>query len=100
MRARPQRIEIERGDGPEGPLHAEVDPARMPPDVAGALSRLLDETRAPAPADAPEADEHTYDVVLDYGQRRERLRYDAAELPGDVREVLDSLLEASGSAHS
>ncbi len=101
MRARPQRIEIERGNGPEGqPLRAEVDPARMPSDVAAALSRLLDETRPPAPPDAPEADDQTYDVVLDYGQRRERLRYDAAELPGDVREVLDSLLGATGSAPS
>jgi hypothetical protein len=64
----------------------------MPPDVAAAISRLLDETRPPAPPDAPAADDRTYDVVLDYGERRERLRYDAAELPGDVREVLDSLL--------
>jgi hypothetical protein len=92
VRARPQRIVIERGGGPGGqPLRAEIDPANMPADVAGAISRLLDETRPPAPPDAPEVDD-AYDVVLDYGDRRERLRYDEAELPGDVRAALDSRL--------
>ena len=73
-------------------IHAEIDPANMPPDVAGAISRLLDETRPPVSPDAPEADSTTYDVVLDYGDRRERLRYAETELPGEVRAVLDSLL--------
>jgi hypothetical protein len=101
MRARPQRIRIERGAGPGGqPLRAEIDPAHMPPDVAAALSRLLDEMRPPAPPDAPEVDERTYELVLDYGDRQERLRYDAAELPGDVREVLDSVVASSDNAGS
>jgi hypothetical protein len=94
VRARPERIEIERGGGSgEQALRAVVDPARMSPDVAGAISRLLDELRPPAPPDAPEPDRATYDVVLDYGDRRERLRYADTELPGDVRAVLDSLLD-------
>jgi hypothetical protein len=101
MRVRPQRIRIERSGGPGGVvLHAEIDPARMPPDVAAAVSRLLDETRPPAPPGAPEGHDETYEVVLDYGDRQERLRYDAAELPGDVREVLDSLVGAAGNAGS
>lgn len=86
MRALPERIVIERGE-----LRAEVDPANMPQDVAGAISRLLDETRPPAAPEA-EADEAAYDVVLDYGDHRERLRYGEDELPGDVREALDSRL--------
>jgi hypothetical protein len=94
VRARPQRIVIERGGGPGGEkLHAEIDPANMPADVAGAISRLLDEIRTPAEATAPE-DDTTYDVVLDYGDRSERLRYDEAELPEDVRAALDSRLQA------
>jgi hypothetical protein len=84
---------IERGGGPGGEtLHAEIDPANMPADVSGAISRLLDETRAPAP-DAPPEDETTYDVVLDYGDHSERLRYDEAELPDDVRAALESRLQ-------
>ncbi len=95
MRARPQRIVIERGGGSGGEtLRAEIDPANMPADVAGAISRLLDEARPPAAAGAPE-DESTYDVVLDYGDRSERLRYDEAELDDDVRAVLDSRLHAA-----
>lgn len=96
MRARPQRILLERGGGPGGEaLRAEVDPANVPADVAGAISRLLDETRTPAP-DAPPEDETTYDIVLDYGDRSERLRYDQAELADDVRAALDSRLKAGG----
>ncbi len=95
MRARPQRIVIERGGGPGGEaLRAEIDPANMPADVAGAVSRLLDEGRTPSAAAAPE-DDTTYDVVLDYGDRSERLRYDEAELADHVRAALDSRLEAS-----
>ena len=76
MRARPQRILIERGG-----LRAEVDPA----DVVA----LLDETR-------PRVDDDTaYDVVLDYGDHEERLRYDDEELPGEIREALDTRLEDS-----
>jgi hypothetical protein len=97
VRARPQRIVIERGGGPDRePLRAEIDPANIPADVAGAISRLLDETRSAEPADAPVVDETTYDVVLDYGDRRERLRYDEAELPGEVRDALDARLHAAG----
>jgi hypothetical protein len=73
-------------------LRAEVDPASMPVDVAGAISRLLDELRPPAPPGAPPPDPATYDVVLVYGERSERLRYGEADLPNDVRAVLDSLL--------
>ena len=92
MRARPQRILIERGGGPGGEtLRAEIDPANMPADVAGAISHLLDETHPPAGDTSPE-DESTYDVVLDYGDRSERLRYDEAELADDVRAALDSRL--------
>jgi hypothetical protein len=86
MRARPQRIVIERGG-----LRVEVDPANIPADLAGAISRLLDETR-PTKADN-EAGDTAYDVVLDYGDRSERLRYDEEELPGDIREALDARLE-------
>jgi hypothetical protein len=88
VRARPQRIVIERGG-----LRAEVDPANMPQEVAGALSRLLDEMRPTEEPDAV-AEEAAYDVVLDYGDHRERLRYGEAELPGDVRETLDARLES------
>lgn len=96
MRARPQRIVIERGGGADRqPLRAEIDPANIPQDVAAAISRLLDETRPPAPPDAPQADD-TYDVVLDYGDRSERLRYSEAELPADVRAALDSRLAPGG----
>ena len=65
----------------------------MPADLAGAISRLLDEMHPPAEDKAPE-DESTLDVVLDYGDRSERLRYDEAELPDDVRATLESRLQA------
>ena len=81
MRARPQRILIERGG-----LRAEVDPVNL-----GVIGRLLDETRPPADDDAGDT---SYDVVLDYGDRSERLRYDEAELDDDVRAALDSRLLA------
>lgn len=85
---------IERGGGSGGEaLRTEVDPANMPADVAGAISRLLDETHAPTPEAAP-VDETTYDIVLDYGDRSERLRYDQTELSDDVRAALDSRLKA------
>jgi hypothetical protein len=89
VRARPQRIVIERGG-----LRTEVDPANMPQGIAGAITRLLDELRPPEEPDA-EAEDTAYDVILDYGDRLERLRYHEAELPGEVREALDSCL-ASG----
>ena len=83
---------IERGGGPGGEtLRAELDPANMPADIAGAISRLLDETRTPTADD--EAGDTAYDVVLDYGDHSERLRYDDEELPGDVREALNARLE-------
>ena len=88
MRARPQRIVIERGG-----LRTEVDPVNMPQDVAGAITRLLDEMRPPEEPDA-EAEDTAYYVILDYGDRLERLRYDDTELPGEVREALDSRLES------
>jgi hypothetical protein len=88
MRARPQRIVIERGG-----LRTEVDPANMPQDVAGAITRLLDEMRPSEEPDA-EAEDTAYDLILDYGDRLERLRYDETELPGEVREALDSCLES------
>ena len=95
MRARPQRIVIERGGGPGGEvLRAEIDPANMPADIAGPISRLLDETRSPAADD--EVGDTAYDIVLDYGDHRERLRYDEDDLPGDIREALDARLEAGG----
>jgi hypothetical protein len=78
VRARPQRILIERGG-----LRAEVDPS----DVV----TLLDETRPPV--DDDEARDTAYDVVLDYGDHEERLRYDDEELPGEIREALDARLE-------
>lgn len=65
----------------------------MPADVAGAISQLLDETHTPTEETAPE-DESTYDVVLDYGDHSERLRYDEAELADDVRAALDARLQA------
>jgi hypothetical protein len=78
VRTRPQRIVIERGA-----LRAEVDPA----DVLA----LLDETRPPVDDDKPVAS--AYDVVLDYGDHEERLRFDDEELPADIRETLDERLE-------
>jgi hypothetical protein len=81
VRARPQRIVIERGG-----LRAEVDPVNL-----GAIGRLFDETRPPA--DDDEAGDTSYDVVLDYGDHSERLRYDEEELPTDIREALDARLE-------
>jgi hypothetical protein len=97
VRARPKRIVIERGGGgvDRQPLRAEIDPANIPQDVAAAISRLLDETRPPAPPDAPLAHD-AYDVVLDYGDRSERLRFSEAELPADVRAALDSRLAPGG----
>jgi hypothetical protein len=80
VRARPQRIVIERGG-----LRAEVDPAHV--------ASLLDETRSAADDEAGDA---TYDVVLDYGDHEERLRYDEAELPDHIREVLDTHLKRAG----
>jgi hypothetical protein len=95
MRARPQRIVIERGGGPGGEtLRAEVDPANMPADLAGPISRLLDEARLPVTDD--EAGTTAYDIVLDYGDRHQRLRYDEDELPGDIRVALDAHLKPSG----
>jgi hypothetical protein len=85
VRARPQRIVIERGE-----LRAELDPTNIPPDVAGAISRLLDETRPPTTDDEP--GDAAYDLVLDYGDRQERLRYDEKELPDDIRDSLDARL--------
>jgi hypothetical protein len=78
VRARPQRIVIERAG-----LRAEVDPA----DVVA----LLDETRPPV--DDDKALDSAYDVVLDYGDHEERLRFDDEELPGEIREALDARLE-------
>jgi len=94
MRARPQRIFIERGGGPGGErLRADLDPVSLPPDVAGAITRLLDETHPPTDDDPSDA---AYDLVLDYGDHEERLRYDEEELPRDLREALDACLEAPG----
>jgi hypothetical protein len=91
VRTRPQRILIERGGGPGGEtLRAELDPTSIPPDVAGALTLLLDETRPPT--DNHEAEDTAYDVILDYGDHEERLRYNDDELPGDIREALDARL--------
>ena len=81
MRALPQRILLERGG-----LRAEVDQA----DVVA----LLDETRPPV--DDDEAVDTAYDVVLDYGDHQERLRYDDDELPGHLRETLDARLNRAG----
>jgi hypothetical protein len=81
VRAQPQRIVIERGG-----LRAEVDPA--------VVVALLDETRPPV--DDDEALDTAYDVVLDYGDHEERLRYSDDELPGDVREALDAQLKQAG----
>ena len=61
------------------------------PDVARALDQLLDETRPPV--DDDQADDTAYDVVLDYGDHEERLRYGEDELPGDIREALDARLK-------
>jgi hypothetical protein len=92
VRARPQRIVIERGGGPGGEvLRAEIDPANMPADIAGPISLLLDEMRPPVADD--EASGTAYDIVLDYGDHRQRLRYDEDELPGDVRAALDARLQ-------
>jgi len=81
VRARPQRIVIERGG-----LRAEVDPA--------VVFALLDETR-PA-VDDDKALDSAYDVVLDYGDHEERLRYDEDELPTHIRESLDARLKQPG----
>ena len=78
MRARPQRILLERGG-----LRAEVEPA----DVVA----LLDETRPPV--DDDKALDAAYDIVLDYGDHEERLRYEDEELPVEIREALDARLE-------
>ena len=78
MRARPQRIVIERGG-----LRAEVD--------AAVVVTLLDELRPPVDDDT--ATESAYDVVLDYGDHQQRLRYEDDELPGDIREALDARLK-------
>jgi hypothetical protein len=92
VRARPQRILIERGGGPEGEtLRAEIDPANMPADLSASISRLLDELRPPAEDDEP--GDTAYDIVLDYGDRLERLRYDEDELGDDIRAALDARLE-------
>ena len=78
MRARPQRIVIERGG-----LRAEVD--------AAVVVTLLDELRPPV--DDDKATDSAYDVVLDYGDHQQRLRYEDDELPGDIREALDARLK-------
>jgi hypothetical protein len=81
VRARPQRILIERGG-----LRTEVDPA----DVV----ELLDEWQPPV--DDDKAVDSAYDVVLDYGDHQERLRFDDEELPSNVREALDARLKQAG----
>lgn len=81
MRARPQRILIERGG-----LRTEVDPA----DVV----ELLDEWQPPV--DDDKAVDSAYDVVLDYGDHQERLRFDDEELPSNIREALDARLKQAG----
>lgn len=81
VRALPQRITIERGG-----LRAAVDPS--------VVVALLDETHAPV--DDDEAVDFAYDVVLDYGDHQERLRYGDDELPADVRESLDAQLKQAG----
>jgi hypothetical protein len=81
MRALPERIVIERGG-----LRAEVDPS--------VVVALLDETHPPV--DDDEAVDTAYDVVLEYGDHEERLRYDDDELPGDIRETLDAQLKQAG----
>jgi hypothetical protein len=97
VRTRPDRIEIERvGGHAEETLRAEIDPTNMTPEVANAVGLLLLETRPPAPAGEPEAGRTSYDVVLHYPDRDQRLRYDGTELPPDVRGVLDGLVERGG----
>jgi hypothetical protein len=81
VRARPQRILIERGG-----LRTEVDPA----DVV----ELLDEWQPPV--DDDKAVDSAYDVVLDYGDHQERLRFDDEELPSNIREALDARLKQGG----
>jgi hypothetical protein len=81
VRALPERIVLERGG-----LRAEVDPA--------VVVALLDETHPPV--DDDEAVDTAYDVVLDYGDHEERLRYEDDELPGDIREALDAQLKQAG----
>jgi hypothetical protein len=81
MRALPERIVIERGG-----LRAEVDPS--------VVVALLDETQPPV--DDDEAVDTAYDVVLEYGDHEERLRYDDDELPSDIRETLDAQLKQAG----
>jgi hypothetical protein len=81
VRALPRRIVLERGR-----LRAEVDQATV--------AALLDETRPPVDDDEPV--DTAYDVVLDYGDREERLRYTDDELPAQIRDQLDEKLKQAG----
>ena len=58
------------------------------------MAALLDETRPPVADD--EAVDTAYDVVLDYGDREERLRYADDELPSAIRDQLDAKLKQAG----
>jgi hypothetical protein len=81
VRALPQRIVLERGG-----LRAELDQATA--------ASLLDETRPPV--DDDEAVDTAYDIVLDYGDHDERLRYADHELAPDLRDQLDAKLKQAG----
>ena len=81
MRALPERIVLERGG-----LRVEVDQATV--------ATLLDEMHQPV--DDDEAVDSAYDVVLDYGDHEERLRYTDDELPAEIRDQLDAKLNRAG----
>jgi len=48
------------------------------------------------PVDDDEAVDSAYDVVLDYGDHEERLRYTDDELPAEIRDQLDAKLNQAG----
>ena len=91
---------IERGGGPGGEtLRAEIDPANMPAGHCRRRSASCSTRRGrPWTDDRPSGT--AYDIVLDYGDRDERLRYDEDELPGDIRVALDARLEAQAADNS
>lgn len=94
MRARPEAIEIERSGVDGGQTRrAQIDPARMTPEVARAIAVVTDEIRPSHGATPPGGpDRLSYDIVLRYEGTSERLSYGEEELPDYVRATLDALV--------
>lgn len=69
----------------------------LPPEAAAAVDRVLEhvdlDALASRPAAAPSgADRYQYDVTVTAGGRRHSLRFGEADVPAELRPLLDALV--------